>query len=170
MNVLIAYGSRHGATREIASAIARGLERFGVKAEVRDVHTAGSVEPFDAVIIGSAVYMGRWMEEARHFLAANESALRERPTWLFSTGPVGDPPAPAAEALDADAFVERIGARDHRTFSGKLDRHELGLVERLTVSLVHAADGDFRDWAAIEAWAIEIASELRVAPATGAKV
>jgi menaquinone-dependent protoporphyrinogen oxidase len=59
MNVLIAYGSRHGATREIASAIARGLERFGVKAEVRDVHTAGSVEPFDAVIIGSAVYMGR---------------------------------------------------------------------------------------------------------------
>jgi menaquinone-dependent protoporphyrinogen oxidase len=171
MKVLVAYGSRHGATVEVASAIASALRGTGTDVELRSVSDVGGVEQYDAVVVGSAVYMGRWVEEARSFLASNEAALLARPTWLFSTGPVGTPPVPSAEAPEVESMVQRVAARGHRTFPGKLDRSELGLLERAAVAIVKAPDGDYRDWPAVAAWAAEIGAALRGPPdaSTGQK-
>ena len=62
--------------------------------------------------------------------------------------------------------VARIGAIDHRQFAGKLDRSQLGLLERAMVRAVHAPDGDFRDWEEVSLWAAQIAETLMAAAST----
>jgi menaquinone-dependent protoporphyrinogen oxidase len=48
-----------------------------------------------------------------------------------------------------------------------IDRSPLGFGERAVVRAVRAAEGDYRDWAAIDAWAQEIASSLAGDAQTG---
>ena len=164
MTVLVATASKHGATQEIAEAIgvqlrARGLE---VQLHVLSDDGAADAEPLDyeAVVLGSAVYLGRWQASARRFVSADSAALRQRPVWLFSSGPVGKSPK-RTDSVSVDSFVADSGARGHRLFSGKLDRRSLGRRERAMVALVGAADGDNRDWDAIRGWADDIAVSLR---------
>ena len=119
----------------------------------------GDVTSYDAFVLGSAVYMGRWLEDARE-LAERIAALPARPVWLFSSGPIGDPPKPDEEPADAGDIVETTHARDHCLFAGRLDRHRLGFGEKAVVVALRVADGDFRDWTAIDTWGGQIAAEL----------
>ena len=165
MHVLVTYASRHHATAAMAQAIAEILREpaEGLTAPTVDVLAVDDVDvldDFDAVVLGSSVYMGRWLKPARRFARENSAALAARPLWLFSSGPIGDPPAPTAEATDMSALAESLGARGSRTFAGRLRTAELGLGERATVRLVRAADGDYRDWDEIRAWAADIARAL----------
>jgi menaquinone-dependent protoporphyrinogen oxidase len=108
-----------------------------------------------------AVYAGRWMGEARRFADRHAEALAAHPTWLFSSGPIGDPPKPdAGSAVTLDDVIAATGAREHRLFAGRLDRSMLGLGERTVVRMVGAADGDYRDWRAVQAWAGAIGNSL----------
>jgi menaquinone-dependent protoporphyrinogen oxidase len=95
-------------------------------------------------------------------LVERESAnLSQRPVWLFSSGPIGDPPAPREHAVDVDAMVTATAARGHRLFAGRIDKQRLGFAERAVVFALRVPDGDFRDWDDIAGWAREIAMELR---------
>ena len=160
MNVLISVASKHGVTGEIGDILAAVLGAAGIEVEERRPQDVVSVDPYDAVILGSAVYTGRWLEPARAFGERLASELSTRPVWLFSSGPLGDPPIPVAEPPDALALSERIGAREHRSLAGRLERAELGFLERAITKAVRAPDGDFRDWVGIRSWAAEIASSL----------
>jgi len=165
MRVLVAVASRHGSTVEIAKKIADVLTAARIEAIVRLPDEVVSVEPYDAVILGSGVYAGRWLGSARQFVDREAEGLSRRPVWLFSSGPVGDPAKPAAEPVDVEAIRKRTNARGHRVFNGKLDRQELGFGERAIVLAVHAAEGDFRSWEAVESWAADIAATLQATPA-----
>jgi len=157
--------SKHEATQEIAEAIGRGLGRQGIDVDVRPVEDVDDIGGYDAVIVGSAVYTGRWLEPAIRFVQANAAALQEIPVWAFSSGPIGDPPRPAGqEAVRIDEMLAMTGAREHRVFAGRLDRSRLGWGERAIARVFRAAEGDFRDWEAIEAWAQGIAEALRGPP------
>lgn len=163
MRVLVVTASRHGATDEIAAMIAATLRERDFDVTTSRVDEASDVERFDAVILGSAIYMGRWLEPARAFVDAHAEELATRPTWLFSSGPLGDPGKPDDEhAVDVHDLLERIGPSEHRVFRGKLDGQRLGFGERAVTRLVHAPRGDFRDWVSIRAWANSIASSLLV--------
>ena len=159
MNVLLTVASRHGSAAEVGQHIAQTLEAGGYDVDERAPDEVSDLTPYDAVIVGSAVYIGRWLEPARRFVERHESTLRERPVWLFSVGPLGQPPQPTEEPAELPVLAERVGARDRQLFAGKLgDR--LGLGERAMVRMVKAPRGDFRDWPAIEGWAARIAMEL----------
>ena len=82
-----------------------------------------------------------------------------RPTWLFSSGPVGDPLRPE-EAPDVDVLVERIRPRGHRVLAGRLAREDLSFAERAVTRAVKAEYGDFRDWDDVAEFADEIAHAL----------
>lgn len=161
MRVLVVVASKHGATAGYGEAIADVLRERGIEAGVFRPQAAPDPAGFDAVVVGSAVYTGHWMADARDWVERHAQTLRARPVWLFSSGPVGDPPLPGADgAVTLGDLPERIGAREHRLFPGRLERHRLGFVERALMSAVHAAEGDFRDWAALDAWTAEIAEAL----------
>jgi len=159
MNVLLTVASRHGSATEVGQQIAQTLVAGGYTVDMRPPDEVTDIDPYDAVIVGSAVYIGRWLEPARRFVERHEEALRERPVWLFSVGPLGEPPQPAGEPVELPQIADRLGARDRQVFPGKLgDR--LGLGERAIVRMVKAPRGDFRDSHAIDGWASRIAIEL----------
>ncbi len=91
--------------------------------------------------------------------------------WLFSSGPLGTEPVDArgrdltvaAEPKELAEFTQAIHPRGHRVFFGALDPGRLGLGERALRKLPAARaimpEGDFRDWAQIEAWAAGIARD-----------
>jgi menaquinone-dependent protoporphyrinogen oxidase len=163
MTVLVAAASRHGATQEIAEMIGGVLQGLEIDIEVARLENVATVYPYEAFILGSAVYRGSWLRPARHFIAEHAAVLGSRPTWLFSSGPIGAPPhAAAAEPFDAGELVSAVAAREHRLFAGRLlDPHELGRVERVLVGALHVPSGDFREWGDVTAWAVAIGRTLR---------
>jgi menaquinone-dependent protoporphyrinogen oxidase len=166
VRILVSAASRHGATAEVANRIAETLRACLPGDTVVKVLPAADVEDptsYDAYVLGSAVYVGRWLEDARK-LAARIATNPPRPAWLFSSGPVGDPAQPDEEPAEVGALVMTTHARGHRLFAGRLDRHRLGFGEKAMVMALRVPDGDFRDWAAIDAWSTQIAAELSGQP------
>lgn len=178
MKILVAYATRHGATRGIAERIAQTLERNGLQVTLSTVEEARDLEQHDAFVIGSAAYMGHWLSPAADLVRRNRELLGTRPLWLFSSGPVG------TELVDAKGrdvvkgavpeefgeFTEALHPRDAHIFFGAYDpdAKPIGLWERLGAGFLKMPAvrealpaGDFRDWPAIEAWAVEIARELQ---------
>jgi menaquinone-dependent protoporphyrinogen oxidase len=160
--ILVAYATKHGATAEIAEAVADGLVRRGADAEAQPADTVKAVESYGAVVLGSAVYAGHWLKPARGFAEAHAKALADLPVWLFSSGPLGPPEElkPEGDPVDVADLIENTGCLAHRVFAGKLDKQQLGFGERAMVRAVHAPEGDFRDWKAIDTFAAEIAGRL----------
>jgi menaquinone-dependent protoporphyrinogen oxidase len=164
--ILIAYATKYGATAEIATRIGDVLREAGLSAEVLPVNRVGDLAPYQAVVLGSAVYIGQWRKEAARFLKANEKALSQRPVWLFSSGPTGEgDPVQLGNGWRLPKALEpvadRIHARDVAVFYGALDPGKLSGLERWMIKNVKAPSGDFRDWEAIGAWAGTIAATLK---------
>jgi menaquinone-dependent protoporphyrinogen oxidase len=160
MNVLVTAASRHGSTAEIAAVIATVLRAAEIDVEVIAPESVDTVVGYDAVVLGSAVYAGHWLEPARAFVRRHHAELLELPVFLFSSGPIGDPPHPTQDPLDADELDAATNAVDHQLFAGKVTRSQLSFFERLVTTVVHA-DGDFRPWDDIADWAKEIARFLK---------
>jgi menaquinone-dependent protoporphyrinogen oxidase len=165
MNALVTYASRLGSTAEIAEHIAARLRDRGVDSTILPVDASPAVATFDAVVIGSALYAGHWLDDATHFVRENEQDLRERPVWAFSSGPVGKAASGETHAPSAvRALVARIGARDHRVFAGAfdpttVDAAQFAFIERV-VAKRFVPQGDFRKWSQIDAWADDIAHSI----------
>jgi menaquinone-dependent protoporphyrinogen oxidase len=160
MKVLVSAASRHGSTAEIATIIAGILQASEIEAEVLPPEVVASVAGYDAVILGSAVYAGQWLEPARAFVALHADNLATRPVFLFSSGPLGYPSRGPVEPADAFAVEATTGAMDLQVFPGRLIGRNLSLPERLVARQAHLPYGDFRPWDDILDWTREIARYL----------
>jgi menaquinone-dependent protoporphyrinogen oxidase len=172
MTILVAYSSKYGATQQIAERIAEVLAASGVHPEARAMKTVEDASAYEAFVLGSAVYIGSWMSDARAFVRRHRDVLAARPVWLFSSGPLG------TEATDAEGHDVRDAAqpkqlaemqqmlqpRDHHVFFGASDHTRFTLGDRLIHALPAGKkllpDGDFRDWSDVEQWAEQIAHAL----------
>ena len=181
--VLVVHGSRHGGTEGIAQRIGEVLRAQGLAATVVSADTVADedVRDADGFVVGSAVYLGRWLKEPTEFLENHPSLLRARPVWLFSSGPLPGSTAgkdsndPLTDALGPEAgpgsggrrkieeLAASIGVRDHRVFFGRYDPDAPArsfperIVRMLPMAKGVLPHGDFRNWPDIEAWASEIA-------------
>ena len=166
-NVLVAYASKCGSTAEIAEAIAETLRQSGLSVDCVEAGKVSSVESYDAVVLGSAVYIRRWRGDAKHFLRKHAKELSQRPLWVFSSAPVGDPKTEADPSwLEPPKTIEqvvRLGAREHVVFGGRLPVNPRGPMEHAMVKNTLPEYRDRRDWDEIRAWAAGIASELGAA-------
>lgn len=168
--LLVTFASRHGSTREIAAALARGLRGSGTSATLAPVESRPDPADYDAVVLGSAVYGRRWLEPAVHYALTMTDALRSRPTWLFSSGLAGESLRLPEEVPDVRWFGEVLGARGSRIFGGRVERRLLSAAERDTWGKRSGLVGDFRNWPDVRAWSEEIAAEaavLRLVAAVG---
>jgi menaquinone-dependent protoporphyrinogen oxidase len=191
MKVLIAYASRHGGTKGIAERIGAVLAGEALlEPIVVNVEEDPDPSLADACILGSGVYIGSWLKEAVDYGWRHSAQLAERPVWLFSSGPLKgstkEKPAGTDPLEDALGPAEGPGSggrrkvaelsaaihpRDHRVFFGRFDPEQppKSMPERLLRLMPSGKDilppGDYRDWAVIEAWAREVATELAKAPA-----
>lgn len=171
--VLVAYATKSGSTASIAGAIADELRACGVVADLADLAEIAGIaalpdpDGYDAVVLGSAVYLTRWRRPAVDYL--HELVRRDYPgrVWLFHSGPTGSgarhtpvlPPRRVAELADR----LRTGA-PLRTFGGRIDpagAHGF-LARRLAKG---ETAGDFRDFWEIRLWARRIALAVTVTAA-----
>jgi len=169
-NVLVAYASKHGATEEIAEAIADEIRAAGHAADCVPAEGVKAVASYDAVLIGSAVYMGRWRRVARQLLSRQSNELAERPLWLFSSGPSGQPDPTWAAPPGIERQAKRLGARGHVVFGGRIPSDPTNFIERGIAQKAPEEYRDLRDWDTIRSWARNVAAELSSAnePTVGA--
>lgn len=166
-NVLVTYASKYGATKEIAEKIGDVLGQAGLQADVFPVDGILDITPYEAMILGSAIYIGKWQKEAVEFLRVNEKVLANRPVWIFSSGPTGEgDPVELVEGLRVPValqpVVDRIHPRDLVVFHGFINPDKINFIEKWSIkSLVKKPFGDFRNWDAIIAWATSIAESLK---------
>jgi menaquinone-dependent protoporphyrinogen oxidase len=160
MRVLVTAATKYGATTEIAQAIAETLGEHGLEPTIIPPERVEGVDGYDAVVVGSAVYAGHWLKPARELVERHAATLAGRPVWLFSSGPVGDPPKPEEDPVDVAQLQGLTNAREHRVFAGKLVRKHLSFPERAIVSALRVPEGDFRDWTEIRQWAAQIADSM----------
>lgn len=161
MKVLVTYGSKRGGTAGIAEIIADELSNEGLEVDLEPAGRHVRPDSYDAVVVGGALYNNRWHHAASHFVRHNHACLRDRPTFLFSSGPLGDafcahdaPPIPEVRLLGA-----RIGARGHATFGGRLEARPHGLMARL---MAETLTGDWRDAEEERTWARSIAAQVKL--------
>ncbi|WP_329126333.1 flavodoxin domain-containing protein [Streptomyces sp. NBC_01465] len=156
---LVAYGTKNGSTQGIAEAVAAALRTHTVETEVHPASEVEDVSPYDLVVLGGALYAGRWHRDAVRFARRHRAALLERAVWLFSSGPLDAsatqrdiPPVRGARRAAA-----HLDARRHVTFGGRLEAGAQGRMARMIVE--SGRGGDYRDFDRIAAWATGIAEE-----------
>jgi menaquinone-dependent protoporphyrinogen oxidase len=161
MRVLILPASRHGSTAEIGRAIARSIRDEGIDVDVSQPEHIFDLEPYVGYVVGSALYLGTWLDSALEFVDEHAATLRRQPTWLFSSGPLGAarPQEPIHPEL-VEHLMATTGARDHRLFDGRLDIERLSRTERFVARWVGAEDGDYRNWDEIDQWSRDIAKAI----------
>ena len=148
-------------TVEIAAEIVDELRAQGVSVELLAAGDVEDLSRYDAVVIGSAVYMKRWRREARHLLHDHATELASKPFWIFSSGPFGETPDLAwAEPPKIVKEAERLGVREHVVFGGRLPPHPVGPIEKAMVRSTPDTVADLRDWDEIRTWARSIAAAL----------
>lgn len=164
--VLVAWAGRHGSTRAVAEAIASTIAEHGPDVRcgpARDLREAAAEAGF--VVLGGALYNGRWHPEAHRFLKRVRRQRRARAARglpplriaVFGMGPRDDVPEQWARAR---AQLDRA-----------LGRHGWLIPE--DVALFGGADPpggrrsrDVRDWTVIAAWARSLAARAGVGGAS----
>lgn len=159
MRVLVAYGSKRGGTEGLARAVAEGLTDAGHAVDVRSAGDLETLDRWDAVIIGGALYAWHWHRNARRFVKQHVEELQQRPVWFFSSGPLDD--SASRTELPPPRSIERlmhlIGAKAHKTFGGRLLPDDASAVPMR---------GDFRDLGAARAWGESVGREIAALPIT----
>jgi len=160
--VLVTYGTRTGVTKEIAEAIAQAMEHHGATVTVLDASEAGSVAEFDLVVVGSPIYGGALRDEILTFFELHELELINKRVAMFTNGMLSalSPEQAKGEhegALEL-AFLRAPGLRltSHAIFEGAYFPEKVDFVSRKLMERKGAKVGDYRDWNAIRAWAIDL--------------
>jgi menaquinone-dependent protoporphyrinogen oxidase len=153
--LLVAYATKHGSTQEVAESIAETLAASGHDVDVRAAADVRDLGGYDGVILGGALYMGRWHGDAIGFLERHRLALATIPIAVFAMGPQtladADVASSRAQLDKALAKVPDVSPSAVAIFGGVVDPTTL----RFPLSRMRASDA--RDWQAIAAWANDVA-------------
>lgn len=170
--VLVTYDTKYNSTADVAALMgivlcARGFDVSVLRADCEDLQ---DISAYDAVIIGSPIYYGVWLKDARAFLERHQETLSEMPVAYFITSnllregydPAEDPDKalyyyvnPVLEQFPGIEPMEPIG-----NFGGKLEFSDFTPFEWVLLKLCGYYDNDSRDWDAIAEWADEISANL----------
>jgi menaquinone-dependent protoporphyrinogen oxidase len=152
--ILVVYATKHESTHEVATAVAARMRVRGAEVDVRPASEVGTLSPYGAVVLGGALYAGRWHRDARRFLAHHREELSTLPLAVFAMGPLKMEPADvdaSRRQLDrALAKEPELTPMSVRIFGGVIDPAK----QRFPFTHMDAADA--RDWNAISAWAEEL--------------
>ena len=164
--VLVTFGSKYGSTGEIAKRIGQVLQESGLNTDVVPVKSADKPDTYDAIILGSGVYIGNWRKDAAKFLKANQSVLKTKPVWIFSSGPTGEAdPVELGKGWRVPKklkdTIDSIQPRDITVFHGDVNVSKLTGLHKWMIGKVEAPVGDFRNWDTISVWAARIADALQ---------
>jgi menaquinone-dependent protoporphyrinogen oxidase len=161
--ILVTYATRYGSTAGVAEAVGDELKAAGESVEIRLIADVGDLSAYRAVIIGSPIYMGKWLPESQLFVESHQQELRTMPVAYFAVGlTVADANPESRKKAEAAMDQVRLLVQpvDIGIFAGELDIQRLSFSDRAITTLIRARPGDFRDWDAIRSWARNVRSKL----------
>jgi len=161
--VLVAYATKTGSTREVAERVGERLRGKGAEVEVRPAAEVKSLDGYDAVVFGGALYMFRLVGEGRRFLARSRKKLADLPFAAFGMGPIEDTEEQFTDArrhLDKTLDkLQGVTPKDVVIFGGALDPAKLKFPFN-NPAMKSMPVSDLRDWKTIEAWADSLPAKL----------
>ncbi len=153
--ILVAYASKCGSTGEVATAIGKTLAQNGARVDVMPLKKVADLPSYQAVFVGSAIRVGKWLPEAADFVRENHAILQRVPTVYFTVCMTlcEDTPANRARAAEFIAPVRTILApAAEGYFAGKVDPARLSFIESTMLKAKGTPMGDFRNWNQIKDW------------------
>lgn len=163
--ILVTYASRGGSTQGVAHTIGAELVKQGFDLDLRYILDVKDVKPYQAVILGAPIRMGRWLHEAQHFLSMHEKVLTQKQVAFFVVSMTmhEDTQDNRQKVLEMIApSVGLVTPLDIGLFAGAVKPSKLKFFWRMVVKLMHVPEGDFRDYEAIRMWAEQLAGQIKV--------
>lgn len=180
MKALIVYGTRYGTAAEIAEEIRKVVESEGIEVDL--INSKGiknyDVSPYDMVIVGSGIKMGKWTKTSLKFMENNKSTLSSKKVALFVTCGAANDEKTIAEGQEKyldDTALKYLSSKPVAMglFGSVFDpdaRH--GLMYKLATKFIIKKElekqgidtskrHDYRDWNEIRAWALNLANMLK---------
>jgi menaquinone-dependent protoporphyrinogen oxidase len=168
--ILVAYGTRYGSTREVAESVAATLGEQGIETDVKQAREVRSLDGYDAVVLGTPLYMGALHRDVRALLEKHRAALEDTPYVLFALGPIKADDGldgSRAQLIDALAKLPVPTPASTAVFVGAYDPARLGFKDKMIAALpaspLHGEVAhDERDWDVIRAWASGVSGRLQI--------
>lgn len=170
MNILLAIASTYGSTREMGEWVGQELRAGGHRVHLAEVSDVDALDGYDAVVLGSAVYIGRILTQARQFARRLEREFAPKPVWVFASGMKNVTGYPLGARFTSPVPPPYFSGQ-YPIFAGRIDRDQLGPAERSLVGFAGAAHQDERDPQLVASWAGEVSARMSAAgmvPGTGA--
>lgn len=164
--ILVAYATRYGSTAEVAEAIGDELRKAGETVDVRPITGVTDLSPYRAVIIGSPIYMGKWLPEPQVFIERHQQHLQSIPVAYFAVGLTvkeGTPELLRKAEASMDQVRLLVNPVEVGVFPGRLETGRLSIADRAIVKLIRAKTGDFRDLGAVRTWARAVCEKIALA-------
>ncbi|HET9910411.1 MAG TPA: flavodoxin domain-containing protein [Anaerolineales bacterium] len=161
--ILVAYASKRGSTGEVASAIGKTLAQTGARVDVLPLKKVTDLASYQAVFVGSAIRVAKWLPEASDFISENRAVLQRIPTAYFTVCATLFEDTPAKRAKAAE-FLEPVRTvfvpAAEGYFAGKVDPKTLSFLENTMLKSRGVPQGDFRNWEKITDWAQSTYAQL----------
>jgi menaquinone-dependent protoporphyrinogen oxidase len=181
--VLIVYGTRYGASESTSAEIAKVLQAEGLEVKVVNAkkERVKDISPYDLIVVGSGLQMGKWTGEPEAFLKQFQGELANKKVALFVSSAAQalsefekkteDIEKTRKQNLDEKAAKYNLKPISMVTLGGVWDFNKMNfLFKRTLVSFkpkIEAAGFkeikpglyDTRDWNVIRAWAKDLAAK-----------
>ncbi len=180
MKALIVYGTRYGTAAEIAEEIGKVIKNEVIEVDLIDSRGIKNydISPYDMIIVGSGIKIGKWTKRSLKFLENNKSALSNKKVALFVTCGAANMEENIAEGqekyLDEVALKYLSGKPVSMGLFGSVydPNAKHGLMYKLTNKFIIKKELDkqgidtskcidYRDWDKINAWARDLANMLK---------
>ncbi len=162
---LVVYASKYGSTKDVAEKVGSVMRERGEEVDVLSVDEVKSVNQYNKIVFGAALYAGNISKPARSFLNRQQAVLAQKPVAFFVLGPISKD---EKEMVDAEEQLKKVLTKfdwfkpaNAKVFVGKFDLSML----KWPISLVGKMKGtplygetlrDERDWDAIQTWAASV--------------
>ena len=181
--VLIIYGTRYGATAGTSEEIANVFQQAGLEVQVVNAkkEKIKDVAPYDLIVVGNGMQMGKWTGEPENFLNQFQKEISKKKVALFVSSAAQsliEYEKKTAEIENNRRYLQEKVAKynlqpiSQVIFGGVWDFNKMNFLLRKTLASfkprIEAAGYkeiqpgfyDTRDWNVIRNWAKDLAAKI----------
>jgi menaquinone-dependent protoporphyrinogen oxidase len=177
-HILVLYGTSYGHTAKVAQRLAFGMMSAGLMVELyRADQLPDQIDPgdFDGIVIAASIIMGQYQPYIREFVRQQVSLLNRTPSAFVSVcGAAGSNPAEAQGYIDTLRRESGWQPKLQHSFAGAVAYSHYAWWYRWYLRLFNRRNGRptdttrdwvLTDWAEVDKFAAELASQLVPLPA-----
>ena len=167
--VLFAFATNYGSTYRVAEVIAEVLSAEGFKVDLKFAdNVTGDLTKYDAVILGSNIYIENWSEKAVAFLEQYKTELASKKVAYYCVCGILGMDLGGKEEEYAENYIKKLSdsfpeivPKDSAVFAGAVDYRILNVKDWWLLHLMFMPRGNWTDYAAVVSWAYDVSDKLK---------